>query len=121
MTEQEKIDEAGLDTVSDDTNLQCSVCVYQNYPCMGRFCELGVKLWLEWKADKMTKWKPEIGETYYIPCVLEFEPKCLDFVWNGFPWDRRRYAAGVICRTKDEAIELAQKMLAVAKERDCYV
>lgn len=48
MTEQEKIDEVGLDTVSGDTNLQCSVCVYQNYPCMGRFCELGVKLWLEW-------------------------------------------------------------------------
>lgn len=66
----------------------------------------------------MSKWKPEVGETYYIPCLIGIYSECLDFVWNDHPWDRRRYAAGIICRTKDEAIELAQKMLAVAKERE---
>lgn len=36
----------------DGTNLQYSVCAYQNYPWMGRFCEPGVRLWLDWEADK---------------------------------------------------------------------
>lgn len=66
----------------------------------------------------MAKYKPEVGETYYIPCLIEFYSECLGFVWNDYPWDRRRYNAGVVCRTKEEAKELARKMLAVAKERE---
>ena len=98
--------------VSDGTNLQCSVCVYQNYPCMGRFCELGVKLWLEWN-----KWKPKVGETYYVPKLDDYEADYIDIIWSDFPWDEVRYNAGFVCRTKEEALELAEKMLTVAKER----
>ena len=102
--------------MSDDTNLQCSACVYQNYPCMGRFCELGVKLWLEWKADKMTKWKPKVGEAYYVPKLDDYKADYIDIVWSDFPWDDVRYNAGFVCRTKEEALELAEKMLDVAKK-----
>lgn len=65
----------------------------------------------------MTKRKPKVGETYYIPWVFGFDLDYLDIVWNGYPWDEKRYAAGFVCRTKEEALELARRMLAVAKER----
>ena len=101
--------------MSDDTNLQCSACVYQNYPCMGRFCELGVKLWLEWKADKM-KWKPKIGEMYYFPLIHGEVGGPLPALWQDSEVDNERYKMGVVCRTKSETVELARKMLAVARE-----
>ena len=103
--------------MSDDTNLQCSACVYQNYPCMGRFCELGVKLWLEWKVDKMPKWKPNFGDEYYIPCV-SFGMALADCkIWLSTADDITRHGAGIVFRTRKEALGLAEKMLAVAKER----
>ena len=79
---------------------------------MGRFCELGVKLWLEWN-----KWKPKVGETYYVPKLDDYEADYIDIIWSDFPWDEVRYNAGFVCHTKEEALELAEKMLAVAKER----
>lgn len=36
-----------------------------------------------------TKWKPEVGETYYIPWVFGFDLDYLDIVWNGYPWDEK--------------------------------
>lgn len=65
----------------------------------------------------MTKWKPKIGETYYVPWLVDYEVDCIDIVWNAFPWDEASYNTSVVCRTEEEALELAEKMLAVAKER----
>lgn len=65
----------------------------------------------------MTKWKPEIGETYYIPDMF-FEGKedILAYIWSDSELDYRKYEAGIVCRTKEEAVELSSKMLMVAKE-----
>ena len=69
------------------------------------------------KFNKMSKWKPKVGETYYMPWLYDCDLDCIDIIWNGFPWDEKRYATGFICRTMEEALDLAEKMLAVAKER----
>ena len=65
----------------------------------------------------MTKWKPEVGETYYIPDMF-FEEKedILAYIWSDSELDYRKYEASIVCRTKEEAIELSSKMLMVAKE-----
>lgn len=65
----------------------------------------------------MTKWKPEIGETYYIPDMF-FKGKedILAYIWSDSELDYRKYEAGIVCRTKEEAIELSDKMLMIAKE-----
>ena len=64
----------------------------------------------------MTKWKPKVGETYYLPWVYDCDLDCIDIIWNGTPWDEKRYASGFVCRTMKEALNVAEKMLAVAKE-----
>lgn len=64
----------------------------------------------------MSKWKPKVGETYYLPWLCDFDVDCIDIIWNGTSFDEKRYASGFVCRTMKEALELAEKMLAVAKE-----
>ena len=62
-------------------------------------------------------WKPKVGETYYMPWLYDCDLDCIDIIWNGTSFDEKRYAAGFVCHTMKEALELAGKMLAVAKER----
>ena len=59
----------------------------------------------------MAKWKPKVGETYYAPWLIDYEVDCIDIVWNDFPWDEVSYNAGVVCRTEEEAYEVALKWL----------
>ena len=61
-------------------------------------------------------WKPKVGETYYMPWLYDCDLDCIDIIWNGTSFDEKRYASGFVCRTMKEALELAGKMLAVAKE-----
>ena len=62
-------------------------------------------------------WKPKVGETYYFPWLYDCDLDCIDIIWNGTSFDKKRYASGFVCRTMKEALELAGKMLAVAKYR----
>lgn len=70
------------------------------------------------KPEKINKivWKPKVGETYYMPWLYDCDLDCIDIIWNGTSLDEKRYASGFVCRTMKEALELAGKMLAVAKE-----
>ena len=61
-------------------------------------------------------WKPKVGETYYMPWLYDCDLDCIDIIWNGMPWDEKRYVSGFVCRTMKEALDVAEKMLAVAKE-----
>ena len=61
-------------------------------------------------------WKPKVGETYYLPWLYDCDLDCIDIIWNGTSFDEKRYASGFVCRTMKEALELARKMLAVAKK-----
>lgn len=114
-----KIPSCYLDRVSDETFLidECN-------DRERNLIENNMKRLME-KASKKknkSKWRPKIGKRYYYPSVDTGTPYAEPGTWSGI---RRlevdRYNAGMICRTKGKALELAQKMLAVAKERDCYV
>lgn len=62
-------------------------------------------------------WKPQIGEKYYIP-YISTQPKYMydTYDWNNDGTDIEYYRMGIVCKTKEEAVTLTKKMLAVAKE-----
>lgn len=65
---------------------------------------------------KKLPWEPATGEDYFMPYISGGEA---DFERNSY-WssdcDKKRYEAGLVCKTKNEAIEKAGKMLAALKE-----
>lgn len=58
---------------------------------------------------------PRKGVYYYIPDIT-VRTKYSRYVWYGDKTDLEYYHLGLVCNTKKEAITLAKKMLAVAKE-----
>lgn len=69
-------------------------------------------------ALKITKlpWKSSNGDTYWIPTVSDGGKFAFWSSWSNRDKDRYRYEHGLIFKTQEEAIELAEKMLAMAKE-----
>ena len=62
-------------------------------------------------------WKPKMDEQYYIPrIVANTEYRFSVYYWNNNDYDNECYRMGLICKTKEEAIALTEKMLAVANE-----
>ena len=60
------------------------------------------------------KWTPEIGEDYYVPNLSDVS-KYDSYQWNNDGIDERHLANNLVCRTKEEAIALIDKMLGVIK------
>ena len=63
-------------------------------------------------------WKPAFWEKYYIPAIGH---KGLPFLWTPILWsdaefDNKLYEQGIVCKTKEEAEELAKKILAFVKK-----
>ena len=59
---------------------------------------------------------PARGSFYYTPdfgCKELFKPS----IWANEPQQLEAYKNGVVCRTPDEAIEMAKKMLGAIKEK----
>jgi len=65
---------------------------------------------------KKLPWKPEEDEIYYIPIVAGGTADYDYHYWNNEQIDLPRYNANLVCRTKEEALEKAEKMLAVVKD-----
>lgn len=65
----------------------------------------------------MTKWKPKTNDKYYVPHISVGNIDYFDCVWYDDGIDNQLYKVGLVCKTEDEALELARKMLEVAKER----
>lgn len=63
-------------------------------------------------------WKPEYNEKYYIPSISN-AVGYNKFYWSGDYSDDKYYNLGLVFKSKEEAIALGQKMLAVAKEEVC--
>lgn len=61
-------------------------------------------------------WKPSHGDKYWTPIVNRVEMSALWARWTNSDNDNYRYEHGLICRTKEEAIGLTEKLLAMAKE-----
>lgn len=63
------------------------------------------------------KRKPKYDEKYYIPSISNAFGYN-SFYWRGDDSDEKYYNFGIICKSKEEAIALRQKMLAVAKKKN---
>ena len=61
---------------------------------------------------KKLPWKPKVQEMYYSPYVGGGKADYTDSSWDNDDVDLARYDAGLVCRTKEEALEKAKKMLA---------
>lgn len=67
--------------------------------------------------DEIVKhWKPNNEEYYYVP-TLTFYPsgRYEVYMWDGGDFDQFWLNHGLVCKTKEEAIELAGKMLTFTK------
>lgn len=63
-------------------------------------------------------WKPAFGEKYYVPSIGN---KNSSLLWESVLWfdvaiDNTFYKQGIICKTKEEAIALSKKILAMVQE-----
>jgi len=56
------------------------------------------------------KWAPKLNEEYYVP-KLTSEGKHSFFFWTDDKIDNRYLSLNLICRTKEEAVALTDKML----------
>ncbi len=64
---------------------------------------------------KKVPWKPTKYDSYYFSC-LDYEDLWGYSTWEDTQVDKDRLKHGIVFKTKEEAIDLAQRMLAVAKE-----
>lgn len=69
-------------------------------------------------ALQITKlpWKPSCGEVFYMPSVIN-ENKYIRLFWHDSGTYKSFYQQGMICRTKEEAIKLSEKMLDVVRKK----
>ena len=63
------------------------------------------------------KRKPKYNKKYYIPSIGNTSGYD-SFYWQRDNLDEKYYNLGIVCKSKEEAIALRQKMLAVAKENN---
>ena len=62
-------------------------------------------------------WRPQIREKYYVPRIaIRPYDRHYWYYWDNSGVDIKRYDMGIVCKTPEEAIKLANKMLAVLKE-----
>lgn len=61
------------------------------------------------------KWKPEMKEIYWLPNLAETDLVGYD-EWGNAKFEQRLLALGLICKTKEQALGLAKKMLNAIKK-----
>ena len=63
-------------------------------------------------------WKPREGEKYYVPRIaIRPEDRHYYYYWDNDGVDIKRYDMGLVCKTKEEAIALTEKMLVAINEQ----
>lgn len=69
---------------------------------------------------KKLPWKPEKGDSYFMPGIFGGIAVVEDAIWNENEGDEEidelHYDGGLVCRTREEAMAKAKKMLAAAQE-----
>lgn len=61
-------------------------------------------------------WKPKKDEKYFIPNTSDGEAWFTECYWGDSYEGKQRYKTGMVCKTKEKAIEKAQFMLDALKE-----
>ena len=63
-------------------------------------------------------WKPREGEKYYVPRIaIRPEDRHYYYYWDNDGVDIKRYDMGIVCKTKEEAVALTEKMLEAINEQ----
>lgn len=96
-------EEKGIEVSDDNANWEMAIA--------------GVLKWLLMGDTRIIKlpWKPAKYDSYYYPC-LDFEDLWGYSTWTDARCDKNRLKHGLVFKTKEEAVVLSQRMLAVAKE-----
>ena len=64
-------------------------------------------------------WKPTFREIYYVPSILNRD--LYDFnSWNNDEYDKELYRRRVVFKTKEEAINMTGKLLALTKKHRLF-
>lgn len=63
-------------------------------------------------------WKPAFGEKYYTPSIdrQDFPFLYTAVLWTDHKIDKEFYKRGLVCKTREEATAMAEKLLAVVRE-----
>ena len=61
-------------------------------------------------------WKPKMDEKYYIPSIFDWDFYKYNF-WLNDECEEKYCKRWLVFKTKEEAIKMSKKMLAMAKER----
>ena len=61
------------------------------------------------------EWKPEYGETYYMP-ALQYPVLYNRSPWENSAWDNHRWDNHLVYKTEEEAVEVSKRMLKALKE-----
>ena len=67
------------------------------------------------RKRELAPWEPRVGETYYL-AVTANRDMYVECVWNDDPKDCRWFSRGLIHRTAEEAVAVANAMIRAAKE-----
>lgn len=59
-------------------------------------------------------WTPDSGQVYYYP-IVDLDSLCCNCEWRGEDTDYHRLNNGLVFQTREEAIEMAKKMLEIAR------
>lgn len=94
----------GIEESNDNTNWESAIP--------------GILKWILMGEIRIIKlpWKPSYGDVFYMPSVIN-ENKYIRLFWNDSRTYKSFYPQGMVCRTKEEAIKLAEEMLDVARKR----
>ena len=63
-------------------------------------------------------WRPNDGEGYFMPNVIEGEPRVIKLYYTDTSCNQQRTKAGLACETEEEALAKAQKMLDSIKDSE---
>lgn len=105
-----RITEDGLEMDVSDDSLEC---IHDWRPATDQ--TLLLLIWGEIEITKLP-WTPKKDEIYYTP-FISGGSLFTSYAWSGDDVDRANLKKGVVCRTPEEATEMAKKMLAAIKEK----
>ena len=71
-----------------------------------------IRFFMKKPKRKIIKWKPQIGDFYYIPEIEEYyrDSEVSLECWEGSDLDIKRYNSGMCFKTKSEAAVVARRL-----------
>lgn len=109
------------------------------YNCYFRFTENGLErspdgvnnwdaAWTSYYHNLLTgrevivnHWKPKIGDKYYVPSFSFYScNRYTCYMWDGGDFDYFWLTNGLVCKTKEEAIKMTDKLLALTKKHRLF-